>query len=984
MQPLLKKPKKLPKGFVAWQCFFLYLLLFIFAAPLSFAETEDNASKLIEYLAQERINLSLQAHETALLSPPTHPSDIQTRIAQNTRKQTLNDLKLESLNEFLASQIKSKNNIEQKIKHIQQQTLVKNNLTNTQEKLSGLETLKTVNKKAVELLNETIAMAKAYKKVLQNEKKQLNLWEVKFQLHQQLKKISQREAKTRNSLNQLYQKNIDIQQQGKPDQDKQSALVLEESAWLNNQNITIYQQDLSELASQRKILTSEYLFLQHQNLLALNRVINTYLHSLALYEEVEGTLAHLSTSLNKFSYLASDKLLKKQYQQLKQAISKKQNAIQGQKKALSTGLNTYQQRQKEMFASRQTFANYSFENIPEIFNQLAATPGQLYNYFKALAWKFTNNYAWKTPVSAGLLWALIVMMAIFSILLHRLFNRLLTHNKERLRLTGYLYDGALSLVNRNLFQLTALSVFIAALTINQIPYTNYRLIVNIFCIWLTFRSLIIIAKLSLLESISDSSGKDVKLYYRLKWLLLSGGWVTALMITSHQLHMAIIVQDIFNRLFMLFILAISLVTWRSRDVLPHLLEPYLISKKRYVRNAVSILVLLLPLTLFTTAVIGLLGYINLAWTMSKYQAYTLIMLTGYVLVRGLLFDALELVSEWMIASLRNGWLWIEVLLKPLDKILRILLLSCGIFILFNIFGWISNESIINRMKAIALYPLINVSGIHITLVSIAEFTLLFSIFIWAAKWTREFCYRWLYRNTKDAGIRNSLSVFSQYAVILIGSFIALRVLGLDFSGMSMILGGLAVGMGFGLRDFASNVIGGLMLLIERPVREGDLITLEGYEGRVSHIGIRSMRLSTWDNMEVLIPNAETFNKPFTNWTHQDSVVRTVFPIKVSRADDPLMVQQLILDVLATTAEILTDPPAQVFLKQIDEALIEFEVRYFVNIELHTRVEIRSKVLFAVTAQFKAAGIKPPIPPIHVEFAESESRERLVEKKATEK
>jgi potassium efflux system protein len=248
-----------------------------------------------------------------------------------------------------------------------------------------------------------------------------------------------------------------------------------------------------------------------------------------------------------------------------------------------------------------------------------------------------------------------------------------------------------------------------------------------------------------------------------------------------------------------------------------------------------------------------------------------------------------------------------------------------------------------------------------------KFVLLLCVFMWASKWTREFCYRWLYRNARDAGIRNSISVFTQYAVILIGGFITLRALGLDFSGMSMVLGGLAVGMGFGLRDFASNIVGGIMLLIERPVREGDVITLGEYEGRVAHIGIRSMRVSSWDNMEVLIPNAETFNKPFTNWTHQDNVVRTVVPIKVSRSDDPLMIQQLILDVLAIIPEILAEPLPQVFLKKIDDALIEFEVRYFINVQLHTRFEIRSKVLFAITAQFKAAGVQPPIPPISVEF-----------------
>ena len=128
-----------------------------------------------------------------------------------------------------------------------------------------------------------------------------------------------------------------------------------------------------------------------------------------------------------------------------------------------------------------------------------------------------------------------------------------------------------------------------------------------------------------------------------------------------------------------------------------------------------------------------------------------------------------------------------------------------------------------------------------------------------------------------------------------------------------------------------------------------------------------MRVSSWDNMEVLIPNAETFNKPFSNWTHQDSIVRTVVPIKISRVDDPVAVQQLIFDVLAIIPEVLKEPAAQVFLKQIDDTLIEFEIRYFINVQLYTRFEIRSKVLFAIMAQFNAAGVKHPVPALHVEL-----------------
>ena len=112
-----------------------------------------------------------------------------------------------------------------------------------------------------------------------------------------------------------------------------------------------------------------------------------------------------------------------------------------------------------------------------------------------------------------------------------------------------------------------------------------------------------IARLVLLERISDSSGKDVKLYYRLKWLFLFGGWADALMVLGHLLPLAIIVQDLFNRLFMLFILAVSLVIWKSKDVIPYLLKPLVMGKKRYIKNAVALLVVLTPITLFTTALI---------------------------------------------------------------------------------------------------------------------------------------------------------------------------------------------------------------------------------------------------------------------------------------------------------------------------------------------------------------------------------------------
>lgn len=417
---------------------------------------------------------------------------------------------------------------------------------------------------------------------------------------------------------------------------------------------------------------------------------------------------------------------------------------------------------------------------------------------------------------------------------------------------------------------------------------------------------------------------------------------------------------------MLFLFAVSIVLLIGRHVILMLLKSFLKPKRIYVKRALSLFTVIAPIALMMNAMIGLIGYAFLAWEMSYYLLVLVLGLVGYVVVRGILNDTMSILAEYCIQYTRNGWLWTEVFLKPIHRILKIALFIGFITIIIILCGWDTQTGLLLSLNRAWQFHIFNFSRVDITIGSFIEFTILVSLFIWAAKWTRECCFRWLYRHVRDVGIRNSFSVFTQYLVVTVGTIITLRVLGVDVSGLSMILGGLAVGMGFGLRDFANNIIGGLMLLIERPVKEGDLISVDNFEGVVTHIGIRALRVRSWDHMEVMIPNAKTFSSPFTNWTHQDDVVRTVIPIKLSRQDSPVEVQTLIFDLLAIIPEVLHDPAPQVYLKHIDEALIEFEVRYFIDIKAHSRMEVRSIVLLALTAQFKAAGIKPPIPPISIE------------------
>lgn len=944
------------------------LVFFPIASVFCAYQNHDKVNMFVEYLVHEKINLTISLNEAKLFSLPKNETDYDQLLKVNTEKIILNKAKINSLENFLINQKKNQTNLNESLKILQQKSISQTTQINSLERIGEISNLVSINNKTISLIEENIVLAKKLQNVLILQKERLRLWHSKQFKQNSLEKLYEQEKKLNEGLGKLYATNIKLYQDAKDNKNTTTDNNIETKLLLNNQLISITQYKLVELDLQKKLIDVNYLFAKNPDLKALQKTTETYKEVIAQLTEIDGSFKKMAGLLINEELNLQNNNLKQQLITLLSMVKAHSENLTIQQQTLQEDLENYQQELKKQLSTRQSLAEYRLDSLPYIFKQIAAIPVEFYNYCKLLIFKIRDNYLWQDVLPNALIWLTITAIFLVTYGFHRLLQYLIS-DKERFRFSGHLYEGTLTIINRNLLQISTIIAAVTVFYLNHIAFANYQLLLNLAFVWLTFRTLILIARLSLLERLSDSSGKDVQFYYRIRRLLLLGGWITALMVISNELNASLLLQDLLNRVFILFLLFIAIASWRSKDFFLHLLEPILENNKKYFHNAAMLLIVLIPLTLLTTAVIGLSGYMNMAWTMSRYQFQLLLIMAGYVLIRGLAADALELLAEWMISSLQNGWLWIEVLLKPLAKIMRVALFALSVLVLAQLFGWYSDPAIMAKIVKYIKFPLVNFSGIYITALSFLEFVLLLSIFAWVAKWTREFCYRWLYREISDSGIRNSLAVFTQYTVVLVGFVIALRVLGVDFSGMSMVLGGLAVGMGFGLRDFASNIIGGLMLLIERPVREGDLITLGTYEGKVNHIGIRSIRLRSWDNTEILIPNAEIFNKPFTNWTHQDAIVRTILPIKVSRADDPAMVQQIISEVLDAIPEIEDKPSKQVLLKQINDALIEFEVRYFVNVQLYLRAEIRSKVLLAITEKFKIMGITAPIPPISIELKE---------------
>jgi len=629
---------------------------------------------------------------------------------------------------------------------------------------------------------------------------------------------------------------------------------------------------------------------------------------------------------------------------------------------LVTARATIEKALQHELSSRQGFPLLDEKMWIDVGREVLLVPTMVFQMVKSLPVSFMKTLA----ALSALAWMLFVLAEMsFTLLFISGYKRL----SKQVAYYAMVNPGTISLrplvvkwLHRNYMSVLVSANILAVMLWLGFPSQSIIFVASIIGVWCLFKGMITLAKLLLVEALADTDGHGVMLYRGLKWTFLVGGVVTVLATMMHQLPLVYGLKEIFDRLFLLFLLGVSLLLLRSWDVVPNLLLSHFNVERPYFQKSIRLIGILVPLILFANALVGLFGFVNLVLTIAWYEGVFLLVLIAYLILRDLLIVAMEQVSRLLIQYMNNGWLWTEAFVKPIYKIVSIALFFMTWAVLFLLYGWDGQSPIVARLTGLLQYHLVNVLDTDITPLSIFELFIVVSVFYWTAKWTREFVYRVLSSRTKDMGIRNSLAVFSQYFVIVVGGIICLEVLGIDFRALAVVAGAFAFGLGIGLRDLISNFAAGFLILLERPLRVGDIIQINNYEGEVTHIGGRAVSLRTWDNMEVLVPNSEVFNKSFTNWTAQDNIVRSVIPIKIGRCDNPHEVRDIIYGVLTHHKEVLKEPVPEVYLKQIDDTVMEFEVRYHVNIrQVKSRINVISSVLLAVWDEFTKHGIKPPYP-----------------------
>jgi small-conductance mechanosensitive channel len=248
------------------------------------------------------------------------------------------------------------------------------------------------------------------------------------------------------------------------------------------------------------------------------------------------------------------------------------------------------------------------------------------------------------------------------------------------------------------------------------------------------------------------------------------------------------------------------------------------------------------------------------------------------------------------------------------------------------------------------------------------FILILFLVNWIAKVIEKVIFN--FASSRESASLNTSSIYalsriSRYVILFLGIVIGLSFIGFDLSSLAILGGALGVGIGFGLQNIFNNLVSGIIILLEQTLKVGDFVDLEsGVMGRVSEINMRYTRITTNDEVDIIVPNSEFINGRVINWTLGNLNRRMHIPFGVAYGTDKELVKECVLKASKAVIYTLDDKQNEtdVWLVNFGNSSLDYELVVWVSAEgVRAPSKVHAKYLWAIETELAKAGIEIPFP-----------------------
>ncbi len=307
-------------------------------------------------------------------------------------------------------------------------------------------------------------------------------------------------------------------------------------------------------------------------------------------------------------------------------------------------------------------------------------------------------------------------------------------------------------------------------------------------------------------------------------------------------------------------------------------------------------------------------------------------------------------------------------------LVQLVLVALAAFVVLARWG-INTDDIFDTLSA-AFFSF-TIGQFNISLSSIFGALLVLLIGVLATRTVQQWLEtRFLPATNLDVGVRSSIRTGVGYLGVIVAAVIALSYVGLNLQNIAIVAGALSVGIGFGLQSIINNFVSGIILLVERPIKVGDRIEVGTRMGVVKRINVRATEIVTYDNLSVIVPNAELISGQVVNWMYGSFSARLSVTVGAAYDSDPDRVIAILLEIVAANARALKMPEPFAILSNFGADALEYIVFFHVaNIGLDAGVanEVRLEIL----KRFRKEGIEIPFAQRDIHLRDLDRIEALI-------